>query len=71
MTVQTKALFEAALSLPDSERALLADQLFQSLPPPPDELTDDQLYAELQRRDAEAENDPSVTVSWSEMEKEE
>jgi putative addiction module component (TIGR02574 family) len=71
MTARTRALFDAVLALPDSERALLADQLFQSLPPLPDELTDDQLYTELHRRDAEAEKDPSATVPWAELEKEE
>jgi len=33
-------------------------------------MSDDQLFTELERRHAEAENDPSATVPWSELEKE-
>jgi putative addiction module component (TIGR02574 family) len=68
MTAQTKALFDAALALPEAERAILADRLWGSLSL---EMSDDQLFAELERRHAEAENDPSVTVPWSELRKEE
>lgn len=71
MTAQTKALFDAALALPETERALLADQLWDSLPLEENVISDDQLFAELERRHAEAERDPSATVPWSELEKEE
>ena len=71
MTAQTQALLDAALALPEAERALLADRLYESLLPDQDTLTDDQLFAELERRDAEAEIDPSVLIPWSDLEKEE
>jgi putative addiction module component (TIGR02574 family) len=71
MTAHTKSLFEAALALPEAERALLADRLWDSLSIGDEEMTDDQLFAELERRHQEAENDPSATVSWSDLEKEE
>jgi putative addiction module component (TIGR02574 family) len=71
MTADTKALFKAALALPEEERAILADQLWSSLSLDKDGVSDDQLFAELERRHEEAENDPSATVSWSDLEKEE
>jgi putative addiction module component (TIGR02574 family) len=71
MTADTKALFKAALALPEAERALLADQLWGSLSADKDGMTDDQLFAELERRHEEAENNPSATVPWSDLEKEE
>jgi putative addiction module component (TIGR02574 family) len=71
MTVQTKALLDAALALPETERALLADELWESLSPSDEVMTDDQLYAELERRDAELEKDPSAAIPWAELEKEE
>jgi putative addiction module component (TIGR02574 family) len=71
MTAQTKALLDAALALPETERALLADQLWDSLSPDEDGMTDDQFFAELERRDAELEKDPSAAIPWAELEKEE
>jgi putative addiction module component (TIGR02574 family) len=71
MTAQTKALFDAALALPEAERAILADRLWDSVSLNENQMSDDQLFAELERRHAEAENDPSVTVPWSELRKEE
>ncbi len=71
MTAQTKALLDAVLALPETERALLADELWTRLSPNDDMMTDDQLYAELERRDAELEKDPSAAIPWAELEKEE
>jgi putative addiction module component (TIGR02574 family) len=71
MTAHTKALFDAALALPEADRALLADQFWESLSPHENTMTDDQLFVELERRDAEAEKDPSATVPWSELKNEE
>jgi putative addiction module component (TIGR02574 family) len=71
MTAQTKALLDAALALPEGERALLADELWESLSLSGDLMTDEQLFAELERRDAELEKDPSAAIPWAELEKEE
>ncbi len=71
MSAQTKALFDAALALPETDRALLADRLWESLSFENNVMSDDQLFAELERRHVEAEKDPSATVPWSELEKEE
>jgi putative addiction module component (TIGR02574 family) len=75
MSPENQAIFDAALDLPEDERAELAELLLDSLPPTPEELardgwvevTDDELFAELERRRAEFEKDPSVAVPWSEI----
>jgi len=71
MTAQVKAVFDAALALPEAERVLLAECLLETVPPEQDELTDDELYAELERRRADFDNDPSGAVPSSELLKEE
>jgi putative addiction module component (TIGR02574 family) len=71
MTAQIKAVFDAALALPETERALLAETLLETLPSPSDELTDDELFAELERRRAEFEQDPSSAISAADLLKEE
>ena len=53
MTTQNQAIFDAALALPESERTLLVERLLESLSPEPDEVTDDEFFAELERRRAE------------------
>jgi putative addiction module component (TIGR02574 family) len=57
MTQATKAIFDAALALPEPERSELADLLLESLPPDPEteEFTEEELLAELERRRAEVE----------------
>jgi putative addiction module component (TIGR02574 family) len=67
MTSQSRHLFDAALALPEKERALLAECLLESLPLEQDDLTEDALTAELERRLEEYRQDPSVAVPWSEV----
>lgn len=50
MSMSQDQLFESALSLPQPERADLAFQLLQSLTPPGDEITSEELGAELHER---------------------
>jgi hypothetical protein len=45
MTRQTQEIFAAALALPEAERAELVERLLNSLPPNPDEMSDDEFYA--------------------------
>ncbi len=71
MTAQNKAIFNAALALPQAERALLVERLLESLSPEEDELTDDELAAELDRRLAEFQRDPSVGIPWSQVQRRE
>lgn len=67
MNPQTQAVFDAALALPEAERALLVERLLETLPPEPSERTDDQLEAELDRRFDEYQRDPSMGIPWSEI----
>jgi putative addiction module component (TIGR02574 family) len=53
MTPQTQAIFDAAVALPEAERALLVERLLETLSEEWAEMTDDELEAELNRRRAE------------------
>jgi putative addiction module component (TIGR02574 family) len=53
VTSQTQAVLDAALALPEAERALLVEHLLGSWSEEGDELTHDELMAELDRRRAE------------------
>ncbi len=67
MNPQTQALYEAALALPEAERSLLVERLLETLSPEEDELTDDELFAELERRRAEVEQGLVEPIPWSEV----
>lgn len=62
MTSEHQNLFEAALKLPESMRASLAEKLLKSLSPDVDELTDDEFFSELERCRTEVERDPSAAI---------
>lgn len=70
MEPQTQALFEAAMALPESERNLLIERLLETLSDDAEELTDDELAAELDRRRAEMANGTAGAIPWSELAKE-
>ena len=67
MDEKSRRVLEAALSLPDEQRASIAEALLRTLPPDPDEWDEDELASELDRRLDEALNDPSSTVSWTDL----
>jgi putative addiction module component (TIGR02574 family) len=71
MTPQTEAVLQAALALPETERLLLVERLMETLPPECDEVTEEEFIAELDRRRAEMERDPSVGIPLSDVLKEE
>ena len=50
MNIPESQLFETALSLPQSDRAALAFQFLQSLTPRGDEISTDELAAEIDTR---------------------
>lgn len=62
MTTQSQAILDAALALPEAERLQLVDRLLETLPAEQDDLTDDEWYAELERRHAEFLQNPSVAA---------
>jgi putative addiction module component (TIGR02574 family) len=67
MNPQTQAILDAALALPEAERALLVERLLETLSPEGEALTDDELFAELERRREEYERDPSIGIPWEEV----
>jgi putative addiction module component (TIGR02574 family) len=67
MDDKSQEVLEAALSLPEDQRASIVEALLQTLPSESDEWDDDALAAELDRRLEEALADPSSTVSWTDL----
>lgn len=55
-----------AISLPEGQRAMLADSLFRSLS---EYLIDDDEVAEAIRRDREMDDDPSIGISLEELDR--
>ena len=71
MNNQHQSVIEAALALPEAERTLLTERLLESLSPETEEPSDEELFAELNRRRAEMMQNPSLGIPWSEIAKEE
>jgi putative addiction module component (TIGR02574 family) len=67
MSNSREDVFEAALALPEADRALLAERLLESISPEDDILSDEELAAELDRRHAEFLRDPSIGIPWEEV----
>jgi putative addiction module component (TIGR02574 family) len=73
VTVDEKgqAIFVAALALPEHERTELVQRLLETLSPAADEITDEALALELERRESEVENGTAGLVRWSDLRAEE
>ena len=71
MTPQTQAIFDAVLALPEAERALLVERLLETLSEEGDEISDEEMVAELDRRRAEMADGSDPGVPWSELVQEE
>ena len=67
MSPETQSLYQAALALPEAERALLAERLLETLSPEEVELTEDELFAELERRRAEVKQGVVKPIPWAEF----
>jgi putative addiction module component (TIGR02574 family) len=67
MTAKTRAVLKAALALPPAERMLLAEELLEVLSPQVKRMTESEFAAELDRRFAEYEKDPSTAIPLSEV----
>jgi Putative addiction module component len=63
MSPESQSLFDAALTLPETERALLAQRLAETLSPDADE----ELFTELERRRAEVEGGQVRPIPWAEF----
>jgi putative addiction module component (TIGR02574 family) len=70
MTAETQAILRAALALPEAERILLADELLEAISPDPGPCTEEEFAAELDRRAADCERDPSLAIPLSDVLKE-
>lgn len=70
MDPKCRAALEAALDLPELDRAVIVSELLATLAPDTEEPADEELAAELDRRLEEALSDPTATVSWSDLRKE-
>ena len=65
MNVQNQSIIEAALALPEADRVLLVERLLETLPDDEIEVTEEEFFAELDRRHAEVMRDPSCVIPWS------
>jgi putative addiction module component (TIGR02574 family) len=57
----------AVMALQDDERLLVVEQLLEQLSPESEELTDDQLAAELEHRKSDFERGTADAISWPEL----
>jgi putative addiction module component (TIGR02574 family) len=62
-----KSLLSAALGLPETDRALIAEGLLATLAAETEPPSDDELAAELDRRFNEALHDPAATIAWADL----
>ena len=68
MSPQFSQLTDQVLSLSEDERVLLANVLLKSFEPTPEDLeVDDELIAEIERRDAEIESGAVQTYTHEEV----
>ena len=67
MDPKCRFLLNAALDLPEGERAIIAERLLETLSPEDADPVEDDLVVELDRRLDEARNDPASTISWVEL----
>ena len=74
MTSEFQAIFKAAQALPDVERTLLVERLLETLPGDgeefiEEELSEEELLAELERRRQEVIGSKVEGIPWSELKK--
>jgi putative addiction module component (TIGR02574 family) len=67
MDEMSQRILEAALRLPEDQRASIVEALLRTLSSEPDEWDDEELASELDRRLDEALADPWSTVSWTDL----
>jgi putative addiction module component (TIGR02574 family) len=67
MNSRVRSVLDSALALSESERAEVARELLATLSPEWEEVTEDELVDELDRRWGEALRDPVAKIPWSEV----
>lgn len=70
LSSEAQQLFDAAMGLPDGERAKLADRLFLSIEPRAVEEAEKTFEATVARRIAEIEKGTARLVDWSDLRRE-
>ncbi|HJT33831.1 MAG TPA: addiction module protein [Pirellulales bacterium] len=70
LSSDAQQVFEAALRLPDAQRAKLADCLWESIAPTADPEWEKAWAAEIARRIAEIENGTARFVNWEDLRRE-
>ncbi len=71
MNPTREAVLEAALNLPEQDRAALVEALLESLSPDDEVADDDTLFAELEARWADFQRSREGTISWDELKRQE
>jgi putative addiction module component (TIGR02574 family) len=71
VTDETRSIFQDALALPEKDRAALAELLLESLSDNQEDVADEELLTELERRSAEADGGTADAVPWSDLKNEE
>jgi len=61
----TEEILGAVMALQDEERFLFVEQLLEQLSPESDELTDEELTTELERRKTDFERGTADAIPWS------
>ncbi len=67
MTTQTQSIFDSARALSEAEHALLVERLLETLSPEQEDVTEEELFAELERRRAEVDQGVVKPIPWSEF----
>lgn len=67
MSDDAASILNAAMKLSESDRLALALALHDSVPSDQEELSEAEFIAELDRRRAESERDPSSMIPWEEV----
>jgi putative addiction module component (TIGR02574 family) len=67
MTTQGETILKEAMTLNETERRDIAERLLETLESNDNFTSDDDWFAELQRRSDEMDRDPSATVPWEQI----
>jgi putative addiction module component (TIGR02574 family) len=67
MLNQTQTVFDSALALSDSDRALLVERLLETLSPEQEDVSEEDLFDELERRRLEVDQGVVKPIPWSEF----
>jgi putative addiction module component (TIGR02574 family) len=70
MNNNAQSILRAALGLTVHDRTFLVARLLQSLPPNVGQLSEEELYGELEKRSADFDQGTANAVPWSELRKE-